>query len=284
MHDVCTELVQEYLGSRLEHPMAVWVLDGSDFPQQGVKSAWRPPVCSPGSTEGALGKIANARLAVPGPARPRGRALVDRPQTAVSAGQATPITNPWTGDGEPSCATVGVRRPTGGTWRCWRRELVGHGLLVSRPVHEATSWSVGGWRCPRDGMSPRRQDRRRCGNVTTFWSVQSGWLRCRRGSPTWTRIRLTRGTGQGGIAATVDQTVAVRGLRDKTFRDAVTAARLECWRGLIDIAAGNPDGPSRLFKCPAGAGNALTEARRNPLRHLAPRTAWRFGAPAASVC
>ncbi len=30
--------VQEYLGSRLDDPQAVWVLDGSDFPKQGVKS------------------------------------------------------------------------------------------------------------------------------------------------------------------------------------------------------------------------------------------------------
>ena len=30
--------LQEYLGSPLEHPQAVWVFDGSDFPKQGVKS------------------------------------------------------------------------------------------------------------------------------------------------------------------------------------------------------------------------------------------------------
>ena len=30
--------LQEYLGPRLAHPLAVWVLDGSDFPKQGVKS------------------------------------------------------------------------------------------------------------------------------------------------------------------------------------------------------------------------------------------------------
>ena len=31
--------LQEYLAPRLEHPEAVWVLDGSDFPKQGRKSA-----------------------------------------------------------------------------------------------------------------------------------------------------------------------------------------------------------------------------------------------------
>ena len=30
--------LQEYLGSQLEDPQAVWVLDGSDFPKRGVKS------------------------------------------------------------------------------------------------------------------------------------------------------------------------------------------------------------------------------------------------------
>ena len=31
--------LQEYLVPRLEHPEAVWVVGGSDFPKQGRKSA-----------------------------------------------------------------------------------------------------------------------------------------------------------------------------------------------------------------------------------------------------
>ena len=45
--DAVIARLQEYLGPKLEHPLAVWVFDGSDFPKQGVKSVgW------PGSTAG----------------------------------------------------------------------------------------------------------------------------------------------------------------------------------------------------------------------------------------
>ena len=37
--DAVTVRLQEYLGTRLEHPDAVWVLDDSDLPKQGRKSA-----------------------------------------------------------------------------------------------------------------------------------------------------------------------------------------------------------------------------------------------------
>ena len=57
--DAVIDRLQEYLGSRLEDPQGVWVLDGSDFPKQGVKSVGvARQYC------GALGKIASCQAGV----------------------------------------------------------------------------------------------------------------------------------------------------------------------------------------------------------------------------
>ena len=86
--------LQEYLGSRLDDPQAVWVLDGSDFPKQGVKSVGvARQYC------GALGKIANCQAGVfLAHVGPRGRALVDK---------RLYLPEEWTGDTE-RCAAAGV--------------------------------------------------------------------------------------------------------------------------------------------------------------------------------
>ena len=92
--DAVIARLQKYLGPRLEHPLAVWVFDGSDFPKQGVKSV--------GVTRqycGALGKVANCQVrGVSGPVGPRGRALVDK---------RLYLPESWTSD-PARCATAGV--------------------------------------------------------------------------------------------------------------------------------------------------------------------------------
>ena len=92
--DAVIDRLQEYLGSRLEDPQGVWVLDGSDFPKQGVKSVGvARQYC------GALGKIASCQAGVfLAHVGPKGRALVD---------ERLYLPVEWTGDGD-RCVAAGV--------------------------------------------------------------------------------------------------------------------------------------------------------------------------------
>ena len=86
--------LQEYLAPRLGHSEAVWVLDGSDFPKQGRKSAgW------PGSTVAGWAKVANCQAGMfLAYVSPLGRALVD---------QGLYLPESWTSD-DARCAAAGV--------------------------------------------------------------------------------------------------------------------------------------------------------------------------------
>ena len=86
--------LQEYLAPRLGHPEAVWVLDGSDFPKQGRKSAGvARQYC------GRLGKVANCQAGMfLAYVSPLGRALVDK---------RLYLPESWTSD-EDRCAAAGI--------------------------------------------------------------------------------------------------------------------------------------------------------------------------------
>ena len=86
--------LQEYLGPRLGHPDAVWVLDGSDFPKQGRKSVGvARQYC------GRLGKVANCQAGMfLAYVSPLGRALVDK---------GLYLPESWTSD-QDRCEAAGV--------------------------------------------------------------------------------------------------------------------------------------------------------------------------------
>ncbi len=92
--DAVTGRLQEYLAPRLGHPGAVWVLDGSDFPKQGRKSAGvARQYC------GRLGKVANCQAGMfLAYVSPLGRALVDK---------RLYLPESWTSNPE-RCAAAGV--------------------------------------------------------------------------------------------------------------------------------------------------------------------------------
>ena len=92
--DVVIGRLQEYLGPRLGHPEAVWVLDGSDFPKQGVKS-----VGVARQSCGSLGKVANCQAGMfLAYVSLQGRALVDK---------RLYLPESWTSDTD-RCAEAGV--------------------------------------------------------------------------------------------------------------------------------------------------------------------------------
>ena len=86
--------LQEYLAPRLAHPEVVWVLDGSDFPKQGRKSAGvARQYC------GRLGKVASCQAGMfLAYVSPLGRALVDK---------RLYLPESWTSD-KGQCAAAGV--------------------------------------------------------------------------------------------------------------------------------------------------------------------------------
>ena len=175
--------LQEFLAPRLGHPEAVWVLDGSDFPKQGRKSAGvARQYC------GRLGKVANCQAGMfLAYVSPLGRALVDK---------RLYLPESWTSDRE-RCAAAGVPAE--------KREYRSKTELALEMLESALALGhlKAGWVAGDDafGMSPSFRDALAAlgmryvldvpGN-TTVWPLELAWTTPEyqsRGAPRKPRLR-----------------------------------------------------------------------------------------------
>ena len=164
--DVVVGRLQEYLAPRLGHPEAVWVLDGSDFPKQGRKSAGvARQYC------GRLGKVANCQAGMfLAYVSPLGRVLVDK---------RLYLPGSWTSD-PGRCAAAGVPEERG-SYRS-KTELALE--MLERALergHLRAGWVAGD---DAFGMSPSfREDLASLGmryvldvpGSTTVWPLELAW-------------------------------------------------------------------------------------------------------------
>ena len=234
--------LQEYLGPRLGHPEAVWVLDGSDFPKQGRKSAGvARQYC------GRLGKVANCQAGMfLACVSPLGRALVDK---------RLYLPESWTSD-DARCQAAGVPEE--------RRDYRSKTELALEMLEQALELGhlKAGWVAADDafGMSPSFRDgladlgMRYVLDVpggTTVWPLEPAWTSPEyqgNGRPRKPRLR-------DGQRRTMEQ-------RSDELPD-------EAWRE-ITVAEGSQGPRSYHVQRSKGASDREAEARRNPLGHLAP--------------
>ena len=168
--------LQEYLAPRLGHPEGVWVVDGSDFPKQGVKSVGvARQYC------GRLGKVANCQAGMfLAYVSPLGRALVDK---------GLYLPESWTAD-QDRCAAAGVPEQRQGY-----RSKTGLALELLEEALERVHLQAG-WVTGDDafGMSPSFREGLAARGCATYWTFRRA-LRCglrSRSGP----VRPTRAGGR----------------------------------------------------------------------------------------
>ena len=158
--------LQEYLGPRLGHTEAVWVLDGSDFPKQGRKSVGvARQYC------GRLGKVANCQAGMfLAYVSPLGRALVDK---------RLYLPESWTSD-QDRCEAAGV--PEEGQGYRSKTQLALE--MLQRALergHLRAGWVAGD---DAFGMSPSFRERLAALGMryvldvpggTTVWPLEPAW-------------------------------------------------------------------------------------------------------------
>ena len=230
--DVVLSRLQEYLASRLGHPEAVWVLDGSDFPKQGVKSVGvARRYC------GRLGKVANCQAGMfLAYVSPLGRALVDK-RLYLPVG--------WTSD-DARCQTAGVPEE--------RRAYRSKTELALEMVEQTLAWGHlrAGWVAGDDafGMSPPFREGLSALGMRYVLDVPEGFTVWPE-EPEWTRPAY-QGTGR-------PRKPRLRSGQRRTMAERAAAIPEEDWQ-TITVAPGS-QGP-RVYQF--SAQRARPTARRRP--------------------
>ena len=234
--------LQEYLGPRIGHPEAVWVLDGSDFPKQGRKSVGvARQYC------GRLGKVASCQAGMfLAYVSPLGRALVDK---------RLYLPESWTSD-KDRCEAAGVPEERQGYRSKTELALEMLGRVLERG-HLRAGWVAGD---DAFGMSPSFRERQAAQGMwyvldvpggTTVWPLE----------PAWTSADY-QGFGRPRKPKLVD------GQR-RTMEQRSEELPGGCLAG--DNGGGGIPGAEELYvQRPAGAGNQEAQARRDGLGRLPP--------------
>ena len=245
--------LQECLGSRLEHPEAVWVLDGSDFPKQGVKSVGvARQYC------GQLGKVANCQ---PGMflayVSPLGRALVDK---------RLYLPESWTSNRE-RCQGAGVPEERQGYQSKTELAL----KMLERALergHLQAGWVAGD---DAFGMSPSFRDGLAALGVRYVLDVPAGFT-------VWPEDPERTGPPYQGRGAPRKPRLVVGQRRTMAERSAELPE--EAWRE-IAVAEGS-QGPAATSSAPSGCG---PPADGSPARSTGPFTAGTWTAASrATTC